>query len=114
MKILLKFGLKSLSIIWCLSLLWISAGICLRWISVCPQDPILLVDCAVALLLGITAVLSLKESRIALCVSAVLILACITVAAWGIIIRDMRCLPSVVLGGVGLIYGVVKLFEYEL
>jgi len=91
-----------------------AAGICLRWISVCPQDPILLVDCTAALLLGITAVLSLKENRIALCASAVLILACITVAAWGIIIRDMRSLPSAVLGGFGLIYGLVKLFEYKL
>jgi len=114
LKILVKFGLKSLSIIWCLGLFWVAAGICLRWISVYPQDPILVVDHAAALLLGVTAVLSLRESRIALCVSAVLILACSTIGAWGIVIQDMRCLPGLVWGGVGLVYGIVKLFEYKL
>jgi len=110
----LRVGLKILTIVWCFILLLSALGVFLQRFSLFPNDPILFIDDAAAILCIILSVLSFKENRIAFSINCILILFCMVFAVWGmLVLRDLRCLPSVIVAIFGVVYMWAKLFEYK-
>ena len=109
-----KFGLKALSILWCILLLLSAVGLCVRLFSVLPGGPFLPVDVAAAVLCFMLAVFSFKESGTAFLVSIVVVVLACALAAWGLfVLRDNRYWPSVGLACFGVIYVVPNLFVHR-
>jgi hypothetical protein len=102
----------TLNIIWSIALVIMAVGLFLGKLTFWPDDPVIWLDYALAVVLIMLAALTLFNHKVGFWVSAVLFILCAIFDGYGYLItHDSRCWPGAIVAGFGVIFLSVKILE---